>query len=437
MGGTSLASLLTAGDPDRLVLRSAAGDMTAASLKPLTGGVRNLVGCQVGVAFDDPVLNFCALAALDGWVESLQVECSVAPSGACGPQVILTDRDQAWPGAEVRQVRTLDELLAACGPSVPGAARPAATRWLLPTSGTSGPPRQVAMDLVALCSSFRSAQRRAGRVWGCLYPLSRLAGLQVLLQAAWLQELLILIRQESDAERVASLGALGCTALSGTPSHWRRLLMTPGAAALDLRQVTLGGEIADATLLNALRRAYPEARIVHIYAAAELGVCFSVADGRPGFPVDYLPIAPGGRRLKIDEAGILQVGGIGPEGETFLTAGDVVKRVGDRYLFRGRASGIINIAGLKVHPEEVEACLLAHPAVRLARVTGRPNPLSGQIVVAEVVTGGGMVRTALQRDLADHCRARLERHKRPVRITIVDDLPLNAGRKLARAPEQQ
>ena len=72
----------------------------------------------------------------------------------------------------------------------------------------------------------------------------------------------------------------------------------------------------------------------------------------------------------------------------FVDTGDMVELRGDRYYFAGRRGGIINVGGLKIHPEEVEAVINRHPAVRLSRVSGRKNPITGAIVVAEVVLDG-------------------------------------------------
>ncbi len=59
-----------------------------------------------------------------------------------------------------------------------------------------------------------------------------------------------------------------------------------------------------------------------------------------------------------------------------------------RYYFRGRKGGIINVGGLKVYPEEVESVLNADPRVRMSRVLARRNPITGAVVVAEVVLVG-------------------------------------------------
>ena len=70
-----------------------------------------------------------------------------------------------------------------------------------------------------------------------------------------------------------------------------------------------------------------------------------------------------------------------------------------RYYFMGRRGGVINVGGLKVHPEEVEAVINAHPWVRMSLVKSRRNPITGAVVTADVVLQGGRHgRTSGRRD---------------------------------------
>jgi acyl-coenzyme A synthetase/AMP-(fatty) acid ligase len=119
----------------------------------------------------------------------------------------------------------------------------------------------------------------------------------------------------------------------------------------------------------------------------------------------------------------------------FVDTGDVVERRGDRFFFVGRRGGIINVGGLKVHPEEVEAVINAHPDVRISRVKGRRNPISGMVVVAEVAPADDLEEHGESRvrdEILATCDRRLERHKIPMRITFVAALPMTSGGKLAR-----
>ena len=119
--------------------------------------------------------------------------------------------------------------------------------------------------------------------------------------------------------------------------------------------------------------------------------------------------------------------------EGFVDTSDLVERRGDRYYFIGRRDGVINVGGLKVNPEEVEAVLNGHPAVQMSRVGGRKNPVTGAIVVAEIVPSApSFDKEALAREILAHCQERLERHKTPATIRFVEKLDLSAAGKLKR-----
>ena len=106
--------------------------------------------------------------------------------------------------------------------------------------------------------------------------------------------------------------------------------------------------------------------------------------------------------------------------------------------FVGRRSGVINVGGLKVHPEEVEAVINRHAGVRMSLVKARPNPITGAIVVAEVVPEAGLSaeeaagRSALKAEILGTCRAALASHKVPVLLRFADALAVTPAGKLQR-----
>src|SRR6202044_2083659 len=106
----------------------------------------------------------------------------------------------------------------------------------------------------------------------------------------------------------------------------------------------------------------------------------------------------------------------------------LVAKEGDRYHFKGRREGVINVGGQKVFPEEVETVLGLHPAIRIARVRARKSPITGAIVVADVVLADPQAGLAtIQADLIEHCRRRLPAWKVPGVIRQVDTIDLNAA----------
>jgi acyl-CoA synthetase (AMP-forming)/AMP-acid ligase II len=289
-------------------------------------------------------------------------------------------------------------------------------------------------------------------VWGTFYDIRRYGGLQIFLRALVGGVSLVLSSAgEPVAEHLARLARHGVTHLSGTPSHWRRVLWSPAAATISPRYVRLSGEVADQAVLDNLRAVYPQANIGHAYASTEAGVGFEVDDGREGFPAAMLGAPRNGVTMTVvdDTLRIRSAGSatryVGApsdalaDADGFVDTGDIVELRGERYHFVGRRGGIINVGGLKVHPEEVEAVINRHPDVRVSLVRAQKNPITGAIVVAEVVlasapaSGDDTTRRAqVKNEILEICRGGLARHKVPVTISFVPALAVAPTGKLAR-----
>jgi acyl-coenzyme A synthetase/AMP-(fatty) acid ligase len=115
--------------------------------------------------------------------------------------------------------------------------------------------------------------------------------------------------------------------------------------------------------------------------------------------------------------------------------GDVAKLNEDRYLFLlGRADDVINNAGVKFYPIEVENVLKNHPAVREAAVFPWPHKLAGQVAGAAVVLERGVTHEQLKK----YCAERLAPYKVPYVIAFTKALPKNAmGKVLKRELAKQ
>jgi acetyl-CoA synthetase len=128
-------------------------------------------------------------------------------------------------------------------------------------------------------------------------------------------------------------------------------------------------------------------------------------------------------------------------GGWYLT-GDLARRDAEGYYwFVGRADDVINSAGHLISPIEVEATLLAHPAVVEAGVVGRPDPVAGEIVKAFVTAASGYSPDdQLRLELIGWGRSRLGAVVAPKEIVFEQDLPkTNSGkimRRVLRARER-
>jgi oxalate---CoA ligase len=94
----------------------------------------------------------------------------------------------------------------------------------------------------------------------------------------------------------------------------------------------------------------------------------------------------------------------------------------------GRIKELINRAGEKISPREIDEVLLRHPAVAEAVAFGTPHPTLGEEVAAAVVLHGD----ASEQDLLAHCRRHLAAFKVPRRLHIVEAIPRTATGKVQR-----
>ena len=324
------------------------------------------------------------------------------------------------------------------------------TEWILLTSGTTGLPKLVVHTLLSLAGAIeRQSPAAAKIVWSTFYDIRRYGGLQIFLRALLTGTPLVLSSaQESTADFLDRASSHGVTHISGTPSHWRRALMSPAIHQLAPEYVRLSGEIADQGILNNLKLVYPNARIAHAFATTEAGVAFDVNDGMAGFPASVIAHTPN-VEMKIEDRSLCirsnrtsprYLGGHAPilrGDDGFVDTGDLLELRDGRYYFVGRRDGVINIGGLKVYPEEVEAVINRHPSVQMSLVKTKKNPITGAIVIADVVLKASE-QTAnqdtreLQHEILLLCRDALSSHKIPAAINFVSSLAVAESGKLTR-----
>ncbi len=119
----------------------------------------------------------------------------------------------------------------------------------------------------------------------------------------------------------------------------------------------------------------------------------------------------------------------------WLVTGDLGRQDESGYLtYLGREDDVINSAGYRIGPAEIEDCLMRHPAVALCAVIGVPDPLRGERVKAFVVLKPGIAPgPELATEIQEFVKARLAAHEYPREISFVEALPLTATGKVRRS----
>jgi acyl-CoA synthetase (AMP-forming)/AMP-acid ligase II len=342
-----------------------------------------------------------------------------------GPATVLTTAELSAPGA--------------AGGELPVTARP----LLVFTTGTTGFPRAVRQDWARVLRPFIPIRPEPDQRWLLAYGLHQFGGLQMLLHVMASGATLVAPVPRLPRAGLAAMRRFGVQYASATPTYWRFILAelhSDGGAVPDLRQITLGGEAVQSRLLRDLTTTFPNAHLSQIYGANESGNLRGVRDGHNGLPISVLDARPDADvALKIVEGELWvrsRIGMLGYYGEepidpdAWRATGDLVEVVGDRILFRGRSSEIINVGGVKVHPLPIEERISALPGVDFARVFGRVNAVTGAIVAVELVTEAGVDRDGL-RDAVHRACADLPPAARPRSVRFVETIE-TTGNKMVR-----
>jgi long-chain acyl-CoA synthetase len=115
----------------------------------------------------------------------------------------------------------------------------------------------------------------------------------------------------------------------------------------------------------------------------------------------------------------------------WLYTGDIAWKDNDGYYFiKGRKKDLIKVGGLQVWPQEVEEVISLLPGVKESAAAGIPDDFLGEVVIAWVVMKPESRLT--EKEVMDHCRKNLARHKVPVQINLIEILPRSAIGKILR-----
>jgi acyl-CoA synthetase (AMP-forming)/AMP-acid ligase II len=396
-----------------------------------------------------------AVAALEAELDAVRpvgivarasrVESLVAIAAACGRQhvpVAFLSEDSRDLVGELRDwIEVNDSLALPAGLATDiqhSEFETVPSQIIVATSGTSGSPKLVDHSWDSLLAAARLAEHWHGLGWMLVYDATRWAGIQV-----WQQAMLtggwLVVPASRDPDVVArALADEHVSMLPATPTLLRRLVTSADPAVLaqaSLDRITLGGEAADGPLLEQTRALFPNAKITQVYATTELGEVYRVADGRVGFPANWLGKAlPGGARLSLRSDGELLVRLSRDTAE--VGTGDLVERRGDRYEFTGRRSDVIVVGGAKVYPKRAEEVIRAVPGIVDARVYGLPSAITGELVAGEIVLADpladGATPESIRAAALAACRESLEPHSVPRILDIVSQIAMTAAGKTPR-----
>jgi acyl-CoA synthetase (AMP-forming)/AMP-acid ligase II len=254
---------------------------------------------------------------------------------------------------------------------------------------------------------------------------------------------MVLSRDPMPRAMLVGLARTDATVFPGMPVFYQALCEMKNVPALMKLRLCIS---AGAPLALAVARQFQqkfELPIHSFYGASECGgICYdrtaSLAIegfvGQPMTGVDLEIIDPTASASRICVRSAAVGDGYFPEpdketlGRGFFVPDDLLTKTASGFRIVGRMSDVINVAGKKVNPAEVEAHLLRFPGVRQAFVFGRASALRNEEVAACVVAPLDVDEA----DLLDFCRGGLSQWQVPKRIFIVEAIPSNERGKISR-----
>jgi 2-aminobenzoate-CoA ligase len=329
------------------------------------------------------------------------------------------------------------------------------------TSGTTGEPKGTMhfhRDMLATCDSYGRHVLRAGaqdRFIGSP-PLAFTFGLGgLVLFPLRVGAATILIEKVAPDDLLAAIAKFGATIAFTAPTAYRAMLAKLAAHDVSsLRKCVSAGEPLPKGTFDAWLAAtgirildgIGATEMLHIFIGSPESEVRAGATGRPVPGYEARVVDADGNEVPPNTIGRLAVRG--PTGCRYLAdkrqrqyVQDGWNITGDTYLmdddgyfwYQARSDDMIVSAGYNIAGPEVEAALLAHPAVAECGVVGAPDEERGQIVKAYVVLRGGYSGdAACTKVLQEHVKATIAPYKYPRAIEYVSQLPRTQTGKLQR-----
>lgn len=316
------------------------------------------------------------------------------------------------------------------------------------TSGTTAAPRAIRFrseQLLADCTQICETMEFTGRDLNfAVIPLSHSYGFSNLVTPLLARGVpMVLSRDRMPRAVLDDLARSGATLFPGMPVFYQAFSEMEEVPAFPKLRLCIS---AGAPLPLAVAKKFCQKlnQPIHsFYGSSECGgICYDrdaplLEQGFVGQPmrgVDLELLEPDAPATRVRVRSAAAGDGYFPEpdeeklGHGQFIPDDLLSLSGDGLRIFGRISDVINVAGKKVNPAEVEAELLRFAGVRAAVVFGRESILRNEEVAACIVAG----EHVREPDLLEYCRARLSGWQVPKRIFFVEEIPVNERGKVNR-----
>ena len=302
------------------------------------------------------------------------------------------------------------------------------------SSGSTGESKAAVHDLVSILEKFTVRRQALRTIPFLLYD--HIGGVNTMLHTLANGGCLVTVRERSPDEVLRAVETHRVELLPTSPTFLNLVLISEAYKRHDLtslKTITYGTEPMPEHTLRRLHQLLPHVRLQQTYGLSEVGILRSkskdstslwVKLGGEGFETK---VVDGVLHIKARSAMLGYLNAPSPfTSDGWLNTGDTVEVDGDYIRILGRKSEIINVGGEKVYPAEVESVIQELEGVAEATVYGEKNPITGNIVCADVTPTALIGEAEKKQFLAAvrrHCRMKLRAYQVPLRVNLVNEKP--------------
>ncbi len=311
------------------------------------------------------------------------------------------------------------------------------------SSGTTGKSKAILHDMVHLLKKYHRERHDFTTLAFLLFD--HIAGFDTLFYCLSNRSCLVTLQDRSPDAVCRAVEQYRVEVLPVSATFLNLLIYSEAYKRYDLsslRYIAYGSEVMLQSTLDRCARLFPGVTILQKYGTTEVGTLRSkskssdslwVKLGGEGFETR---VVDGMLQIKAHSAmmGYLNAPSPFTEDGWFIT-GDTVEQDGEYYRIHGRACDIINVGGEKVFPTEVEDFIQTIENVAEVVVYGEKNPITGNIVCADISLANDEKPSEAIRRIKRACAASMQPWKVPVKVQIVDRIHLSERFKKMRRPD--
>jgi acyl-CoA synthetase (AMP-forming)/AMP-acid ligase II len=304
------------------------------------------------------------------------------------------------------------------------------------SSGSTGKPKAILHDFNLISGKFLKV--RPPTITIPFLLMDHFGGINTILGIVSSLGTVVTVTDRSVDKICAAIEKYAVELLPATPSFLNLLMASNLRNKYDLsslKRITYGTEVMPQNLLNRVRAAFPSVSLLQTYGLSEVGVLGSKSreDGSI-----WLRLGGDGFEIKVVD-GVLwirskfaMIGYLNApsefDEEGWFNTQDQVEVDGEYFRILGRVTDLINVAGQKVYPAEVEDVILDENNIQDVAVYGERHAILGNIVVAKIRLNTPESAENIKVRVRKACLKKLASYKAPSKVVITNE-PLYGARQ--------